>query len=32
MRVYALTMGDIGVVSFVHERMHELGRFREDFG
>ena len=24
--------GDIGIVAILHERMHQIGRFREDFG
>lgn len=24
--------GDIGIVMILHERMHQIGRFREDFG
>lgn len=24
--------GDIGIVTILHERMHQIGRFREDFG
>ena len=24
--------GDIGIVTILHERMHQLDRFREDFG
>ncbi|GAB4146626.1 MAG: type II toxin-antitoxin system RelE/ParE family toxin [Sphingomonadales bacterium] len=24
--------GDIGIVTILHERMHQTGRFREDFG
>lgn len=24
--------GDIGIVAVLHERMHQIGRFREDFG
>lgn len=24
--------GDIGIVAVFHERMHQVGRFREDFG
>lgn len=24
--------GDIGIVTFLHERMHQIDRFREDFG
>lgn len=27
-----LTNGDIGVVTILHERMHQIQRFREDFG
>lgn len=27
-----LSNGDIGVVTILHERMHQTGRFREDFG
>lgn len=24
--------GDIGIVTILHERMHQIARFREDFG
>lgn len=27
-----LTNGDIGIVTILHERMHQIGRFRADFG
>ena len=27
-----LSNGDIGIVTVLHERMHQTGRFREDFG
>lgn len=27
-----LSNGDIGIVTILHERMHQLDRFREDFG
>ena len=27
-----LSNGDIGVVTILHERMHQIHRFREDFG
>ncbi|MFA7384442.1 MAG: type II toxin-antitoxin system RelE/ParE family toxin [Desulfurivibrionaceae bacterium] len=27
-----LSNGDIGVVTILHERMHQIDRFREDFG
>ncbi len=27
-----LSNGDIGVVTVLHERMHQMDRFREDFG
>lgn len=27
-----LTNGDIGIVTILHERMHRIERFREDFG
>jgi plasmid stabilization system protein ParE len=27
-----LSMGDIGIVSILHEQMHQLSRLREDFG
>jgi plasmid stabilization system protein ParE len=27
-----LSNGDIGSVTILHERMHQIGRFREDFG
>lgn len=27
-----LANGDIGVVTILHERMHQIERFREDFG
>lgn len=27
-----LGSGDIGIVTILHERMHQIGRFREDFG
>lgn len=27
-----LSNGDIGIVTILHERMHQIGRFREDFG
>ncbi len=27
-----LANGDIGIVTVLHERMHQLDRFREDFG
>ena len=27
-----LSNGDIGIVTVLHERMHRLGRLREDFG
>jgi len=28
----ALGNGDIGIVAVLHERMHQIDRFREDFG
>ncbi len=28
----ALYNGDIGIVTVLHERMHQIERFREDFG
>lgn len=28
----ALSNGDIGIVTVLHERMHQIERFREDFG
>lgn len=33
-RVYwrRLSNGDIGIVTILHERMHQIGRFRDDFG
>lgn len=27
-----LTKGDIGIVTILHERMHLIGRFKDDFG
>lgn len=27
-----LSNGDIGIVTLLHERMHQIGRFRENFG
>ncbi len=32
--VYWKTLGngDIGIVTVLHERMHQIDRFREDFG
>jgi len=27
-----LDNGDIGIVTVLHERMHQMGRFRQDFG
>ena len=27
-----LANGDVGIVTILHERMHQLDRFREDFG
>lgn len=27
-----LSNGDIGIVTILHERMHQIGRLREDFG
>jgi toxin ParE1/3/4 len=27
-----LSKGDIGIVTILHERMHQIDRFREDFG
>ena len=27
-----LSNGDIGIVTILHERMHQIGRFREEFG
>ena len=27
-----LSNGDIGIVTVLHERMHQIGRLREDFG
>jgi plasmid stabilization system protein ParE len=27
-----LSNGDIGIVTILHERMHQIGRFQEDFG
>ncbi|MFT4046772.1 MAG: type II toxin-antitoxin system RelE/ParE family toxin [Solimonas sp.] len=27
-----LSKGDIGIVTILHERMHQIERFREDFG
>ncbi|MYD85940.1 MAG: type II toxin-antitoxin system RelE/ParE family toxin, partial [Acidobacteria bacterium] len=27
-----LSDGDIGIVTVLHERMHQMDRFREDFG
>lgn len=27
-----LSNGDIGIVTILHERMHQIDRFREDFG
>lgn len=27
-----LSGGDIGIVTVLHERMHQIARFREDFG
>lgn len=27
-----LSNGDIGIVTLLHERMHQIERFREDFG
>jgi plasmid stabilization system protein ParE len=29
---YRLSNGDIGIVTILHERMHQMDRFREDFG
>jgi toxin ParE1/3/4 len=28
----SLSNGDIGIVTILHERMHQIDRFREDFG
>ncbi|MCG9917168.1 MAG: type II toxin-antitoxin system RelE/ParE family toxin [Phenylobacterium sp.] len=28
----ALTDGDVGIVTVLHERMHQISRFRDDFG
>ena len=27
-----LRNGDVGIVTVLHERMHQIERFREDFG
>lgn len=27
-----LNCGDIGIVTILHERMHQVGRFKDDFG
>jgi len=27
-----LANGDVGIVTILHERMHQIGRFKEDFG
>lgn len=27
-----LDNGDIGIVTILHERMHQIGRFKDDFG
>ena len=27
-----LSNGDIGIVTILHERMHQIDRFRDDFG
>lgn len=27
-----LSNGDVGIVTILHERMHQIDRFREDFG
>ena len=27
-----LSNGDIGIVTILHQRMHQMDRFREDFG
>ncbi|HNC69349.1 MAG TPA: type II toxin-antitoxin system RelE/ParE family toxin [Pseudomonadales bacterium] len=27
-----LSTGDVGIVAILHERMHQTGRFRDDFG
>ena len=27
-----LSNGDIGIVTILHERMHQIGRYRDDFG
>jgi hypothetical protein len=27
-----VSVGDIGIVTVLHERMHQIERFREDFG
>lgn len=27
-----LSKGDVGIVTILHERMHQIERFREDFG
>lgn len=27
-----LSNGDVGIVTILHERMHQIGRFRQDFG
>ena len=27
-----LANGDVGIVTILHERMHQIGRLREDFG
>ena len=33
-RIYwkVLSDGDVGIVTVLHERMHQIDRFREDFG
>ncbi|MDR2875173.1 MAG: type II toxin-antitoxin system RelE/ParE family toxin [Methylobacillus sp.] len=28
----SLANGDVGIVTILHERMHQIDRFREDFG
>jgi len=32
MRVVRVQEADIGIVTVLHERMHQMDRFREDFG
>lgn len=27
-----LSHGDVGIVTILHERIHQIGRFKEDFG